>query len=235
MPDPIDSLDSWLGLRDDMELQSSTLSSESSSISDDQYWSQSSLPPEIAALNGLIDDLTAIFVSLPAETGEPQDYDCLSLLTISNVPKFFRLYLQHWHVHSPIVHHTFLQVNQLAPELLLAVLVMGAHFSDEVKDTTHASQLTTLAEVFIFRDKAFNANEPCGGHRGLQMLQAGLSICQLQLRIGDAVKQEQVRTVRFDRLIDVSTATSYKSSSNGIYSWSNASTFRTLVIRSTAE
>lgn len=204
VPDPIDSLDSWLGLHDDMELQSSALSSASSSVSDDQFWGQSTLPPEIATLNGLIDDLTAICMSFPGDAAERPDYDCLSLLTISNVPKFFRLYVQHWHIHSPIIHHTLLQVNQLAPELLLAVLVMGAHFSDDANDTSYASQLTNLAEVFIFRDRVFNYSEACDDHRGLQLLQAGLSICQLQLRIGDEVKQEQVRNVRFDRLIDVS-------------------------------
>lgn len=197
VPDPIDSLDSWLGLADE-------LSSASSDISDDQIWSQKSLPPEIATINGLIDDLMAICVSLPSGSGTTIDCDCLALITVSNIPKFFRLYFQHWHIHSPILHHTPLQVSSLAPGLLLAIMIVGAHFSDDATEVGYAGQLTSLAEIFVFRDKAFVAGQPCDGHRGLQLLQAGLLICQLQLRIGDDVKQKQVRSTLFGRLIDVS-------------------------------
>ena len=207
VPDPIDSLGLWLGLHDDIDTYNRT-TSPMVCLPTDNYASRVvSLPPEIAAINGLVDELTAIRICTVTDglwlNSSLEEEDCMSLLLISNVPKLFALYIQHWHVHSPILHHTVLQVPDLEPELLLAILLVGAHFSADQEEVKRARLLTPLAEIYVFRDKAFTLNNPRRDRRSLQLVQAGLLICQLQLRSNDQVLRKRVRCELFERLITV--------------------------------
>lgn len=103
-------------------------------------------------------------------------------------------------------HHTLLQVQELEPELLLAILLAGAHFSADQNEANQARRLTSIAEIFLFRDQAFDASATKHDGRGLQLAQAALLICQLQLRNSDRSKREYVRCVLFQRLVAVSIA-----------------------------
>jgi len=72
------------------------------------------------------------------------------LFTPSNITKLANLYFEFWHPHCPIIHQQSFNVESTPTPLLVAVVMVGAMYSQNDTDVSTAKLLLDLAELYIF-------------------------------------------------------------------------------------
>jgi len=72
------------------------------------------------------------------------------LFTPSNITKLANLYFEFWHPHCPIIHQESFNVETVPTPLLVAVVMVGAMYSQNDTDVTTAKLLLDLAELYVF-------------------------------------------------------------------------------------
>jgi hypothetical protein len=72
------------------------------------------------------------------------------LFTPSRIRRLVSLYFEFWHPHCPMVHQGSFSVDTAPVPLLIAVVVVGAMYSQVDKDVSNTKLLLDLAELYVF-------------------------------------------------------------------------------------
>ncbi|KAN0106146.1 putative C2H2 finger domain protein [Hyaloscypha variabilis] len=72
------------------------------------------------------------------------------LFTPSRIKRLVGLYFEFWHPHCPIIHQGTFNVDVVPTPLLVAVLMVGAMYSQVDRDVSTTKLVLDLAELYIF-------------------------------------------------------------------------------------
>lgn len=72
------------------------------------------------------------------------------LFTPSRITKMENLYFEFWHPHCRILHQVSFSIENAPTPLLVAVIAMGAMYSQVDQEATTAKGLLDLAELYIY-------------------------------------------------------------------------------------
>lgn len=137
----------------------------------------------------------------------------LELLDPSNIPHLITTYFEQWHPHSPVVHPALIDPNETSSPLLLAIIIIGALYSCDEQMVQTARGLIPVAEEWVWRSQLFmELSTPSSIPESalstdfitkFEAVQAAFVMLKILLREGDKDKTRHVRTVVFDRIIEV--------------------------------
>ncbi|OJJ43912.1 hypothetical protein ASPZODRAFT_135951 [Penicilliopsis zonata CBS 506.65] len=139
------------------------------------------------------------------------------LLTTTRIRKFAAMYFKYWHTSCPITHAPSFDLETAPMALLVAVVFMGAMYSNDEKEAYVARRVLDFAEFFIFSNDTFSSeNEICTTFSGtrvfdgdigdwtqFQNLQAGVLMVILQYWAGNPVSRNRALENRFSEVVKV--------------------------------
>jgi hypothetical protein len=101
-----------------------------------------------AAIQAIYRKMMALQLSPPeqAEISHHLNY----LFTPSRIKRLVGLYFEFWHPHCPIIHQGTFSVETAPTPLLVAVVVVGAMYSQVDRDVSTTKFLLDLAELYVF-------------------------------------------------------------------------------------
>lgn len=177
-------------------------------------------PPSVqstAIIDALMSKATDLRVS-PEKQSEISQY-LNFLFTPSRIVKFIGLYFEFWHPHCPFLHRGSFDSDTSTVSLLVAVVLMGAMYSQLDKELGAAKKLLDLAELFIFSMDTVDddaeirmslegfssstANLVSDRSSALQHLQAAYIIVTTQFWAGSLTSRRRVVETRFGVVIKV--------------------------------
>ena len=110
-------------------------------------WEPPTLQSE-ACVQGILQKAISIGISPQEQADISQHLNYL--FTPSRITKLVNLYFEFWHPHCPIVHQGSFSVQTTPISLSVAVVLMGAMYSQVDRDVTTAKTLLDLAELYIY-------------------------------------------------------------------------------------
>jgi len=108
-------------------------------------------PPSEAsstAIQAIFEKTMALRLS-PSEQGDISHH-LNYLFTPSRIKRLVGLYFEFWHPHCPIIHQGTFNVDVVPTPLLVAVLMVGAMYSQVDRDVSTTKLVLDLAELYIF-------------------------------------------------------------------------------------
>jgi len=82
--------------------------------------------------------------------------DVRFLLTSQRVSRFITFYKLHWHAHCPMLHLPTFQAENAQLTLIAAMVIMGAMYSADDRESHAAKQLLDLVELYVFASDVFS-------------------------------------------------------------------------------
>ena len=180
---------------------------------DDTNSPMAGLPwPDVHPCNKLIDSLTQFTLSLSAGHPEKAPNAKLAkssaLFSAQSLERLIGLYFQEWGPHTPVIHQATWCPYDTVPQLLLAMMLIGATLSPSADEACLANNMIDLADDYVFRNPVFQKtmagclqSEVFSAKEALQALQAVFLMSQIQLRTASILKRKEIRKNRFDQII----------------------------------
>jgi hypothetical protein len=180
-------------------------------------------------IEALLDKTTSL--QLGAEKQSEISHHLNFLFTPSRITKFIDLYFEFWHPHCPFLHQASFNAEIAPPSLLVAVILMGAMYSQTDKEVAIAKRLLDLSEIYIYSmddlSDDFEIRQSLGllrcsgsesisyGPLALQHLQAAYLTVTTQFWAGSLVSRKRVVETRFGTVIKVESSQSCRHFHNG--------------------
>jgi len=158
-------------------------------------------------------------LQLSAEKQSEISHQLNFLFTPSRITKFIGLYFEFWHPHCPFLHQASFNAEIAPPSLLVAVILMGAMYSQTDKEVAIAKRLLDLSEIYIYSmdelsddfeiRQSLSSLHSSGsefvsdGPFALQHLQAAYLTVTTQFWAGSLVSRKRVVEMRFGTVIKV--------------------------------
>ncbi|CAD6442342.1 5adcff4b-b7b5-4f5f-af1b-8c894e5f0d47 [Sclerotinia trifoliorum] len=140
------------------------------------------------------------------------------LLTVPNLVDFTRLYFEHWHPNSPVIHQPTYNLETVSLPLLFAVFLIGAAYSSPRDTASLATQCGTLCEEFVFEDdevkSILRTEQGFEGPTSLQAVQAALLVAVLQTWQNGPEARTRMRKKRYSDIVTMTRTLGYTSSKN---------------------
>jgi hypothetical protein len=135
------------------------------------------------------------------------------LFTPSRITRIVNLYFEFWHPHCPIVHRKSFSVETAPTPLLVAIITMGAMYSQVDRDVKTATALLDLIELYIYsiddlteeseiRHMLLGQTEALSSLVFQHLQAAYLTVC-VQFWAGKMVARRRVIETRFGVVIKV--------------------------------
>jgi len=135
------------------------------------------------------------------------------LFTPSRITRMVNLYFEFWHPHCPIVHRKSFSVETAPTPLLVAIITMGAMYSQVDRDVKTATALLDLIELYIYsmddlteeseiRHMLLGQTEALSSLVFQHLQAAYLTVC-VQFWAGKMVARRRVIETRFGVVIKV--------------------------------
>ena len=140
------------------------------------------------------------------------------LLTPDRTRKFLDLYFQLFHPSYPILHQPTFVPGNVHISLLASVVLMGAMYSHDRRETFAAGRVLDIVEAFAFSGEAFAAEHEIGNTLGssmpsldgnpnemtVQQVQGAYLMTVLQYWAGSQMSRNRAVELRFNEIIMVS-------------------------------
>ncbi|KAL7931664.1 hypothetical protein V8C35DRAFT_329339 [Trichoderma chlorosporum] len=168
-------------------------------------WLFDSLLPQTQAICEMLLKLPARFDALTlGDHDETLEQQCLDFFNPLNLRRFLDSYWKRWHRHCPIIHPSSFNPSQAPPELLLAMVLLGACFTKSPEDRQNARKWLEPAERLVFAlpwlsrgTQGGRADPVLTRYNKLRILQSAILVCVLQTWEGSDEAKERIRRLRY--------------------------------------
>lgn len=168
--------------------------------------------PASFIVNGPSRLMSELLDFLRRHPGVGKDMDRVSLQNFfsnENCEKFVSTAYRRRHYHSPVIHWATLDLEKIAPPLLLALVLTGATYSlwheTDSDDNRFPQRLQVLADKYIFSSLRTQVGMDITGNNNsqqtLEILQAAYLVNYLHISMNDVDMRRRVMTKRHPTLV----------------------------------
>jgi hypothetical protein len=138
------------------------------------------------------------------------------LLVGSRIRRFVDMYFKYWHCNLQLIHQPSFDLDSVPTALLIAIIFVGAIYSNDENEVSAARQLLDIAEFSVFYAETFtgeisgsfnhkwSVERSSGFQSHFENLQAGVIMVIAQYWAGSRSSRNRVMETRFGEITRVS-------------------------------